>query len=131
MGAISYMGQMVAGSIPIDDTDSNPFKTMSSEKIDKGIVYETPCVTQTNGKVTFDNLNPNYKYELGWNTVGADGVDVVDPTGSDHIDVPSYTLLSKTAGTNSTAENPTSKLVYKISGGTDNISRFFLSYVKG
>lgn len=127
MGVISYMGQMVAGSIPIDDTDANPFKTMSSQKIDKGLVYYTDLVTQTNGKVTFDNLEPDFEYKVVWETVGANGVDAV----GDPLNVPTYTLFSKTAGTNSTPSHPTSKLVYTISGGTDNVSRFCLSYVKG
>ena len=87
--------------------------------------YTAPA-TQTNGKVTFDNLSPNFGYGLEYNTVDANGVDAVDPAGSDHITIPKWSQVSKTAGTNAN----TIKLVYTIVGGTDGVTRFNLRIKK-
>jgi len=83
-------------------------------------------VTQANGAATFDDLEPNLSYYIEYNTVDANGVDAVDAAGQDHIDIPAYTKISKTAGTSSTVGHPLIKLVYTIVGGTDGETRFNL-----
>ncbi len=80
----------------------------------------TPSITQTNDSVVFDNLNPDYGYELCFDDEGATGV----------LTVPTWTGVSKATGTNSTVDNPLIKLTYTISGGTNGTSKFALRILK-
>ena len=126
MADIQYMGLPVAGSIPIDDTDINIHKVWSSQRVDGGMEYSLGLATLTNGVVVFDDLNPNFKYGLDWETVGANGVDAVGT-----LNPPYIKNVIKAAGTHSTTENPTIKLTYEIGNGTNDVSRFALKYNKG
>jgi len=80
----------------------------------------TPSVTQSNGTAVFDDLNPDYSYEICFDDEGATGV----------LTVPTWTSVSKSTGTNSTAGNPLIKLTYTISGGTNGSSKFALRILK-
>lgn len=80
----------------------------------------TPSVTQANGSVVFDDLNPDYGYELCFDDEGATGA----------LTVPTWTGVTKATGTNSTAGNPLIKLTYTISGGTNGSSKFALRILK-
>lgn len=80
----------------------------------------TPSVTQANGSVVFDDLNPDYGYELCFDDEGATGA----------LTVPTWTGVTKATGTNSTVDNPLIKLTYTISGGTNGTSKFALRILK-
>ena len=80
----------------------------------------TPSVTQANNSVVFDDLNPDYGYELCFDDEGATGA----------LTVPTWTGVTKATGTNSTVDNPLIKLTYTISGGTNGTSKFALRILK-
>lgn len=80
----------------------------------------TPSETQANNSVVFDDLNPDYGYELCFDDEGATGA----------LTVPTWTGVTKATGTNSTAGNPLIKLTYTISGGTNGSSKFALRILK-
>ena len=76
----------------------------------------TELVTQANGKAVFDNLNPNYGYEIEWD----------DSSASGDLSIPKWTNVKKESGTNA----GTIKYTYTISGGTDGTSKFALRIKK-
>jgi hypothetical protein len=76
----------------------------------------TASITQSNGKVVFDNLNPDYGYAIHFDDTGLTG----------DITVPKWTNVNKTAGTTT----GTIKLTYTISGGTNGTSKFMLRILK-
>lgn len=80
----------------------------------------TPSVTQANNSVVFDDLNPDYGYEIWFDDEGAIG----------DLTVPPWTGVTKATGTNSTVDNPLIKLTYTISGGTNGTSKFALRILK-
>ena len=74
-------------------------------------------VTQLDGKATFDNLDPNYGYDLYYDDQGATG----------NVTVPSWAgTYTKTTGTNA----GTIKLAYDITGGTDGTDKWALRVLK-
>ncbi len=94
--------------------------TSLDEELTEELDEFTPSVTQANGSVVFDNLNPDYGYELCFDDEGATGA----------LTVPTWTSVTKATGTNSTAGNPLIKLTYAISGGTNGTSKFALRILK-
>ena len=74
--------------------------------------------TQSNGKVVFDNLNPNYGYDLYWYTFN--DIDV------DTSAMPYHTHVKRESGT----QSGTMKLTYTIANGTDGTTRFTLRIMK-
>lgn len=110
----------------VDQTyDGTSANAQSGTAVAEAVDEYTAYATRTNGKVTFDNLNPDYGYDLEWETVDANGVDAVDAAGTDHIDVPKWSQVSKTAGTNP----GTDKLIYTVDG-VDGETRFCLRIKK-
>ena len=82
-----------------------------------GLDYYLTSVTQLNGKATFDNLNPNYGYDLYYDDDGA--------TGS--VTVPTWAgTYTKTTGT----DPGTIKLEYDINGGVNGTSKWTLRVLK-
>ena len=76
----------------------------------------TASVTQANGKATFDDLDPNFGYDLYFDDQGA--------TGS--ITVPTWSgTYTKSSGTTS----GTIKLAYDVNG-TDGSSKWALRILK-
>jgi len=82
-----------------------------------GLDYYLTSVTQADGKATFDNLNPNYGYDLYYDDDGA--------TGS--VTVPTWAgTYTKTNGT----DPGTIKLAYDINGGVNGTSKWTLRVLK-
>ena len=82
-----------------------------------GLDYYLTSVTQLDGKATFDNLNPNYGYDLYYDDDGA--------TGS--VTVPTWAgTYTKTTGT----DPGTIKLEYDINGGVNGTSKWTLRVLK-
>lgn len=75
----------------------------------------TPVVTQNNGVAVFDNLNPNYGYNIEY---------VNTALSSDPVSIPKWTSVKQEAGT----ETDTIKLTYAVTG-TDGTSQYKL-YIK-
>ena len=74
-------------------------------------------MVQADGKATFDNLNPNYGYDLYYDDDGA--------TGS--VTVPTWAgTYTKTNGT----DPGTIKLAYDINGGVNGTSKWTLRVLK-
>lgn len=82
----------------------------------QGLDEFTSSVTQSNGKVVFDNLNPSYGYKICFDTENATG----------NLSVPHFTNIAKATGTTS----GTIKLTYTIVGGTNGTSKFKLRIFK-
>lgn len=72
----------------------------------------TEAVTQNNGVAVFDNLNPNYGYDIEF---------VHTALSSDPVVIPKWTSLKQEAGTNA----DTIKLTYAVTG-TDGTSQYKL-----
>ena len=89
-----------------------PLSTIKDTICDK----YTPLVTQSNGVVVFDNLNPNYGYELQFNNI----------SNATSNAIPKWTNIKREDGTTT----GTMKLTYTISGGTNGSSQFALRIEK-
>jgi len=76
----------------------------------------TPPITQANDVVIFDNLNPNYGYDIWF----------VNSSNSADLKIPKWTKLKREDGTTT----GTIKLTYTISGGTNGTSQFKLRIAK-
>ena len=76
----------------------------------------TPPVTQANDVAIFDNLNPNYGYDIWF----------VNSSNSSDLKIPKWTKLKREDGT----MTGTMKLTYTISGGTNGSSQFRLRIEK-
>jgi hypothetical protein len=76
----------------------------------------TSTVTQANGVAVFDNLNPDYGYEICY----------VSSDNATSVSIPKWTNLKQEDGTSS----GTIKLTWTIKGGTDGTSQFRLRILK-
>ena len=112
----------VTVTVKRNGTSQGTFNTNQSSASDIDIdddEFITPSITQANGKVTFDNLDPNYGYDLYF-----DDSNVTYPAD---ITIPTWGgTYKKEAGTNT----GTIKLTYTITGGTDGTSKWTLRILK-
>ena len=123
MGTIFHGGDAYSGSPTtwgsINGTLSNQSDlntALSAKKNTADADEYTALVTQANGVVVFDNLNPNYGYEIHYDV----------PGNGDDIKIPKWTRLKQETGT----ATGTIKLTYYISGGTNGTSQFCLRIFK-
>lgn len=87
----------------------------SSDSANAGLDVWTAQVTQSNGMVVFDNLNPAYGYKLHFDS---------DAVGD--ITIPHPINVNRSAGTNT----GTMKLTYTMYNGTDGVSKYRLRIMK-
>lgn len=105
------------GAITGTLSHQHDLQTILDTKMDKTDKDEyTDLETQSGSEVVFDNLNPNYGYDI----------EFYNNTNDSSVIIPKWTNLKREPGTNT----GTIKYTFTISGGTDGSSQFALRIKK-